>query len=108
MVRATLIACLLFAASWPGSAQETLVVHDSMALHVEGAGTPVQLAAMRVDVTPVGQVAQADLELEFYNPNDRALEGNLEFPLAAGQQVVGFALDIDGHLRDAVPVECLR
>jgi hypothetical protein len=29
----------------------------------------------------------------------------LQFPLLEGQQVTGFALDMDGHLRPAVPVE---
>ena len=36
------------------------------------------------------------------------LEGKLQFPLGAGQVVSGFALDIDGQMRDAVPVEKAR
>jgi hypothetical protein len=32
------------------------------------------------------------------------LEGELQFPLADGQQISGFALDINGEMRDAVPV----
>ena len=46
--------------------------------------------------------------MEFFNPNRRVLEGKLQFPLRAGQVVTGFALDIDGALRDAVPVEKAR
>ncbi len=46
--------------------------------------------------------------MEFFNPNGRILEGKLQFPLASGQIVSGFALDIDGELRDAVPVEKAR
>ena len=38
----------------------------------------------------------------------RVLEGKLQFPLGAGQVVSGFALDIDGQMRDAVPVEKAR
>jgi hypothetical protein len=107
MRRLAPIALLWFAVAVPGLAQDVSVPREPL-LRVEGAGTPVRLAALSVDVTPVGQVAQADLELEFFNPNDRPLEGNLEFPLAPGQQVVGFALDIGGVLRDAVPVEKAR
>nr|WP_255595701.1 VIT domain-containing protein [Lysobacter sp. BMK333-48F3] len=40
----------------------------------------------------------------FRNPNARVLEGELQFPLQPGQQVAGFALDIGGAMRDAVPV----
>ena len=46
--------------------------------------------------------------MEFFNPNARILEGKLQFPLGAGQVVSGFALDIDGQMRDAVPVEKAR
>ena len=35
----------------------------------------------------------------------RMLEGELQFPLAPGQSIAGFALDVDGVLRDAVPVD---
>ena len=44
----------------------------------------------------------------FRNPNARVLEGELQFPLLDGQQVIGFAMDIDGKLRDAVPVDKAR
>lgn len=69
-----------------------------------GTGMPVRLrdAAMRVDID--GGFARSTLLLTLYNPGDRILEGTLEFPLQAGQQVTGFALDIEGVLRDAVPV----
>ena len=40
----------------------------------------------------------------FFNPNSRMLEGKLQFPLGAGQVVSGFALDVDGQMRAAVPV----
>ena len=45
------------------------------------------------------------IEITFHNPNARRLEGELQFPLEPGQQVIGFALDVDGHMRPAVPVE---
>ncbi|QIL21742.1 DUF2135 domain-containing protein [Thermomonas sp. HDW16] len=68
------------------------------------AKTPVRLERAAVDVEAIGSIARTTLLLTLRNPNDRQLEGSLEFPLQAGQQVTGFALDIDGTMRDAVPV----
>ena len=69
---------------------------------------PIELRKVRVDTEISGGIAQTTVEMEFYNPNRRVLEGELQFPLLAGQEVVGFALDINGRLRDAVPVEKAR
>lgn len=65
---------------------------------------PVGLRAATVNVETDGSLARTTLLLTLYNPNDRLLEGTLQFPLQAGQQVSAFALDIGGELRDAVPV----
>jgi len=51
-----------------------------------------------------GSLAQTMVEMVFRNPNARQLEGEMQFPLLPSQQVTGFALDIDGQLRAAVPV----
>lgn len=73
-------------------------------LQVKGAEIPVQLRQATVYGTLAAGLAETRIELEFHNPNGRILEGQLEFPLVDGQQIAGFALDIDGALRDAVPV----
>ena len=70
-----------------------------------GAQTPVVLQAIRIDTEISGSRALTTVEMTFFNPNARVLEGELQFPLLDGQQVSGFALDIDGKLREAVPVE---
>ena len=77
-------------------------------LHVQGAEQPIRLQALKVDVEVSAGVAETRVQMEFFNPNGRVLEGKLQFPLASGQIVSGFALDIDGELRDAVPVEKAR
>ncbi|MRR09062.1 hypothetical protein EG831_03025, partial [bacterium] len=71
----------------------------------DAAAQPVRLAAMKVESRVVGRLARSTLELTFRNPNNRILEGELQFPLLEGQQVTAFALDFDGKWRDAVPVE---
>lgn len=73
-------------------------------LQVAGAEVPVRLTEAHIDSRVVAGLGETTIELTFHNPNARVLEGQLEFPLAYGQQVAGFALDIDGTLRDAVPV----
>jgi hypothetical protein len=92
----------------PRPALEVAPAWRAPALVVAGAEQPVRLRALKVDVDVAAGVAETRVEMEFFNPNSRTLEGKLEFPLGVGQVVSGFALDVDGQLRDAVPVEKAR
>ena len=65
---------------------------------------PVELRRIQVDAQIAGLAAATRIEFEVYNPNALALEAELEFPLLEGQSVTGFALDINGEMRPAVPV----
>ncbi|HEU6455247.1 MAG TPA: VIT domain-containing protein, partial [Roseateles sp.] len=65
---------------------------------------PLQLKQVQLRTTLAGTQADTQLELVVRNPNPRVLEATLEFPLAEGQGVTGFALDINGELVSAVPV----
>jgi Ca-activated chloride channel family protein len=62
------------------------------------------LRAASVEVDLFGDQAQTRVELRLFNPNHRVLEGELQFPLQEGQVVTGFALDVNGRLRDAAAV----
>ena len=73
-------------------------------ISASNAEIPIALRAASVSVQTDGSLARTTLLLTLFNPNDRLLEGTLQFPLQAGQQVSAFALDIGGTLRDAVPV----
>ena len=73
-----------------------------------GAAIPIRLDSVTVTTQIAGRIAQTSVELVFHNPNARALEGELQFPLQDGQEVTGFAMDFDGRLRDAVPIEKAR
>jgi hypothetical protein len=68
------------------------------------AAQPLQLRQVTLQTTLAGTQADTRLELVVHNPNPRVLEATLEFPLAEGQGVAGFALDINGELVSAVPV----
>jgi Flp pilus assembly protein TadD len=96
----TLFSPLTFAQSTPSQWPEPmprLVVRD--------ARVPVRLQSVDIRAEVIGHAVQTRVELVFRNPNDRVLEGELQFPLREGQLVTGFALDINGELRPAVPVE---
>ncbi len=71
----------------------------------KGAERSVELRELAFKAEIVGSLARTTVEMTFYNPNSRILEGELQFPLRDGQAVTGFALDFDGAMRDAVPVE---
>ncbi|GAB1596976.1 VIT domain-containing protein [Lysobacter claricitrinus] len=72
------------------------------------ADAPVRLERASIAVEHAGGTVRTTLDMTFRNPSARTLEGNLDFPLQPGQQVVAFALDIDGHMRAAVPIEKQR
>ena len=66
---------------------------------------PMQLQELSVDILVMGQTAVTTMEMTFYNPNSRVMEGEFEFPLSDGQEVSRFALDINGKLREGVVVD---
>ena len=115
MRRITLFAasiCLLtlaFASLVPAQQVSNDSLQQPPLLQISGnAETPVRLHSADMQVVVNGGFATTTMLLELRNPNNRVLEGTLQFPLSSGQQVVGFALDIGGVLRDAVPVPKAR
>lgn len=66
---------------------------------------PIVLDTIKIDTEVHGTEALTRIELQFFNPNGRILEGELQFPLLGGQSVIGMAMDVNGVLREAVPVD---
>ncbi|MNX31761.1 Vault protein inter-alpha-trypsin [compost metagenome] len=64
----------------------------------------VILQEVQIETKILGNLASTTATYIFYNPGDRILEGNFTLPLPEGVSVSGYALDINGRLRDAVPV----
>jgi len=98
---------LLVLAAWPVDAQSPLHARPQPStplLIAPAAEQPIQLREARIEGEVQAGIAQTRITLEFHNPNSRVLEGELQFPLGDGQQISGFALDINGELREAVPV----
>jgi Ca-activated chloride channel family protein len=71
----------------------------------QGKLQPIQLQDVAINVKVHGFMASTTMELSFFNPNGRVLEGELVFPLADGQSVSGYALEVNGALRQGVVVE---
>ncbi|HWS28123.1 MAG TPA: VIT domain-containing protein [Xanthomonadales bacterium] len=66
---------------------------------------PIRLADVDIQIRTRGFIARTTLDLRFDNPNARVLEGEFVFPLAAGQTVAGYALEVNGAMREGVVVD---
>lgn len=67
--------------------------------------TPVELKRLHIHVFVTGNFATTTFEMQFYNDNERVMEGELNFPLDNGVTVSRFALDVNGEMREGVVVE---
>jgi len=65
---------------------------------------PIRLSSMRIHAKAYGFLASTRIELEFENPNNRVMEGEFVFPLTPAQTVAGYALEVNGVLREGVVV----
>ncbi len=109
LAASTCLLTLNFASLAPAQQVSSDAALPPPLLQVGGkAGVPVSLHSADVAIEVNGGFATTTMLLELRNPSNRVLEGTLQFPLSDGQQVVGFALDIGGVLRDAVPVAKAR
>lgn len=60
---------------------------------------------LHIDAKIVGNIASYTWTMTFENKSNRVMEGNLTFPLGEGIVVDNYAIDINGKMRNAVPVE---
>ncbi len=65
----------------------------------------VTLDQFHVSVAIVGNFAVTTYEMSFRNSENRVLEGQLELPIAVGENVVGYQLEVNGKMRKGVVVE---
>ena len=97
----TLITSITLLASVGGAMAQKTVLPE-VKVRGQHNANPMQLQELSMDILVMGQTAVTTMEMTFYNPNDRVMEGEFEFPLSNGQEVSRFALDIDGKLREGV------
>jgi Vault protein inter-alpha-trypsin domain/CarboxypepD_reg-like domain/Uncharacterized protein conserved in bacteria (DUF2135) len=91
-----LLVCILGAVVYAQSPQLTVNGADSL---------KVRMSQMIVKVKIVGNVAYTTSEMHFTNKSTRQMEAELLFPLPEGVSVSHYAIDINGHMREAVPVD---
>ncbi|RNL50621.1 VIT domain-containing protein [Pedobacter jejuensis] len=65
----------------------------------------VKLKKLSIDVQITGNIATTVMTMTFFNNSNRILEGELTFPMPEGVSISRYALDINGKMREAVPVE---
>lgn len=81
--------------SWAQNPQLTVKDKDS---------SLVKLSQLKVQVKIVGNIAYTTTEMHFFNASTRPMEADLLFPLPEGISVSRYAIDINGKIREAVPV----
>ena len=108
-VAAALLAACLSLASFaqPATAQPKIWIPPRLVIPVR-TDLAVQLQSVRIRGEVNGLLAFTELEMTFFNPNARILEGELQFPLLDGQSVASFAMDVNGAMREAVTVDKAR
>ncbi len=65
---------------------------------------PITLDEVSIDVQMRGFLATSRIKMTFANPNNRVLEGEFVFPLGANQTLSGYALEVNGAMRQGVVV----
>lgn len=81
-------------------------IGQSPQLTVDGkSNNGVVLQKLLIEIKVCGTVAKTTWQMVFKNNTGRMLEGTLNFPLKDGCAVSRYALDINGKLREAVPVD---
>ncbi|AWO02052.1 hypothetical protein DLD77_10270 [Chitinophaga alhagiae] len=100
MISALRLAVLMLLATVPAMAQMPVLKVKEPA-----SANAVTLQSLKVDVQVTGNIATTVMTMQFRNNGSKVLEGELSFPLPEGVTVSRYALDINGHMREAVPVE---
>lgn len=77
------------------------------ALNITGSkdSSEVYLQSLDIRVEVTGNIATTKYTMVFQNRTEKILEGELLFPLPDGITASHYALDINGKMREAVPVE---
>lgn len=101
-----LCSCLLFCIVCNSIfAQSTPGTIPSLSVDTGSGRSALIIHKLDIQVSVTGNIANTVYDITFYNPFDRILEGSFEFPLAEGQSVFRYGLEVNGQLRNGVVVE---
>ena len=69
------------------------------------ADLPISIKSFSININAGLLTASTTILIELYNSNNKVLDGEYSFSLNAGQVITGFALDINGNMREGVIVD---
>jgi len=87
------------------SSLEQLPASTLPVMKIKDGNSEVYLQSLDIQVEVTGNIATTRYVMVFKNRTGKILEGELLFPLPDGVTVSHYALDINGKMREAVPVE---
>ncbi|MBL0135622.1 MAG: DUF2135 domain-containing protein [Chitinophagaceae bacterium] len=97
--RTTLLFIIAILVSFLATAQTPTIIVDKKE------DPSVFLKSIDIDVKVAGNYSVTTMKMVFFNSTNRILEGELTIPLPEGVSVSRYAIDINGAMREAVPVE---
>ncbi len=89
----------------PSQYQRSLPAPEIIARLNNDRTAPLAIDSFDVHINILGNIARTTLTMVFRNDNNAVLEGELNVPLDEGQTIRRFAMDVNGKIREAVPVE---
>lgn len=70
-----------------------------------GERAPLSIASFETNTVFFEDLAETTITVTFLNPSKRAIEGEFAMPLPPGATVSGYALDVNGRMRESSVVE---
>lgn len=70
-----------------------------------GERAPLAISAFETKTIFFEDLAETTITVTFFNPSKRAIEGEFSMPLPPGATVSGYALDVNGKMRESSVVE---
>ena len=83
----------------------SLIVLCSAAQPNKTIDEPIRVRSLSISIQANPFSATTVMNIELFNPNMKVLDGEFNFALHESQVVTGFALDINGKMREGVVVE---
>lgn len=71
----------------------------------DSSSVSLEISEARIEVKVTASLAITTMDILYANPTSRVLEGQWYLPLGEGQTVIGFAMEVNGKLREGVAVD---
>lgn len=93
---------------WSSLAITAFCQFPRLSVNIDKKVQELKISSLEINIDVVGNISTTTFDVSFYNSFSRNLEAELDLPLAEGQQVSRYALEINGKLREGVVVEKVR